>query len=240
MTENDYSYINGSNTIMIVEDEEDISRLLAINLELEGFTPVCIKSGDQAYSRLKEVKPLLILLDLMIPGIDGITLCKKIRGNKDIEQVPIIMLTAKSDEADIVKGLVTGADDYMTKPFSAAVLIARVHAVLRRFYGPPKTDQRLNIGTLSIDAKRYQAWVSEEKLDLTLSEFHILKLLVSKPGWVFSRSQIIDAIRGDNYAVTERSIDFQIVGLRKKLKSVSDNVETVRGIGYRFREPATE
>jgi two-component system phosphate regulon response regulator PhoB len=222
--------------ILVIEDEDDISRLLMFNLELEGFQVEIVKCGNQAMDQLRNFKPHLILLDLMLPGMDGLTLCRKMKGSEEAAKIPIIILTAKSDEKDVILGLNLGADDYITKPFSPKILVARVNTILRRIENSQVTETIIEVGRLTIDTVRYEAKIDGAKADLTLSEFHILKLLASKPGWVYSRSQIIDAIRGDNYAVTERSIDFQIVGLRKKLGPISSVVETVRGVGYRFKQ----
>jgi two-component system, OmpR family, alkaline phosphatase synthesis response regulator PhoP len=223
--------------ILVIEDEDDIARLILCNLELEGFEVTRLHTGENAVDRVREIKPQLILLDLMLPVADGMTICKELKKLTETKTIPVIMLTAKSSEHDVVKGLSAGADDYITKPFSPRILSARVQALLRRTYEQEtQLDSTLTVGPLTIDTARYEISVDGQPMDFTLSEYLILKLLSSKPGWVFSRSQIIDSIRGDNYAVTDRSIDFQVVGIRKKLGQHSDLIATVRGVGYRFKE----
>jgi two-component system phosphate regulon response regulator PhoB len=179
------------------------------------------------------------VLDLMLPGIDGLEVARQLKQDLKTAGIPIVMLTAKGEEADIVTGLELGADDYITKPFSPRVLIARIKAVLRRQSTQPKDpDQILNIGYLTIDSGRRAVSAAGNNVDLTFSEFEILLYLAARPGWVFTRSQIVDAVRGDNYPVTDRSVDVQIAGLRKKLGLHGDYIETVRGVGYRFKEDA--
>lgn len=223
--------------IHVIEDEADISKLIQYNLSLEGFEVICSYSGEAGLQSIEQYKGDLVLLDLMLPGIDGLQLCRKLKANPNTANIPVIMVTARGEEEDIVKGLDWGAEDYITKPFSPKVLIARVKAVFRRLeQGPPKKDNIIEIRTLSLHPGKHEVRVSGEKISLTPSEFQILHLLVRRPGWVFTRSQIVDAIRGRGYAVTDRTIDFQLVGLRKKLSVVAEDIETVRGIGYRFRE----
>lgn len=224
--------------ICVIEDEEDIARLIQYNLSLEGFEVNCSLTGEAGLESVKNDPPELIILDLMLPGLDGLTVCERLKAREATRNIPIIMVTAKGEEADMVRGLELGADDYVTKPFSPKVLTARVKAVLRRSseFVPLKENEVIKIHELMVHPGRHEVCVKEEKIDLTNSEFKILQFLAGRPGWVFTRSQIVDAIRGENYAVTDRSIDFQIVGLRKKLGIASDYIETVRGVGYRFKE----
>ncbi len=222
--------------IHVIEDETDISKLIQYNLSLEGFEVICSYSGEAGLLSIEKYQGDLILLDLMLPGIDGLALCKKIKANQNTEKIPIIMVTAKGEEEDIIKGLELGAEDYITKPFSPKVLIARVKTVLRRLSQHTlKKDDVIEIRALCLHPGKHEVLVGGKKVNLTPSEFQILHLLARRPGWVFTRSQIVDAIRGEDYAVTDRTIDFQLVGLRKKLSSMAEDIETVRGIGYRFR-----
>ena len=223
--------------ILVVDDEEDILELVRYNLEREGFQVTCAESGEKAMERTRQEAPELIVLDLMLPGIDGLEVARRLKQDQKTAALPIVMLTAKGEEADIVTGLELGADDYITKPFSPRVLIARIKAVLRRQSQQAQDPDRiLNIGNLLIDPRRRSVSADDKYIDLTYSEFQILLFLAARPGWVFTRSQIVDAVRGENYPVTDRSVDVQIAGLRKKLGQYSDYIETVRGVGYRFKE----
>lgn len=223
--------------ILVVDDEEDILELMRYNLAKEGYQVSCATSGEQALAKAAEESPDLIVLDLMLPGMDGLDVCRQLKTNAGTREVPIVMLTAKSEEADIVTGLELGADDYVTKPFSPRVLLARIRSVMRRqVLTGPQEDQVLRIHGLEIDPARHEVIVAGERVDLSASEFRILHFLARKPGWVYSRSQIITAIRGDDYPVTDRSVDVAIVGLRKKLGDSGSLIETVRGVGYKFRD----
>ena len=226
-------------TIMIVDDEKDILQLIQYNLEKEGYRILPYISGEQALSEAKRQQPHLIILDLMLPGMDGIEVCKHLRETEETKQIPILMVTAKSEETDIILGLEMGADDYITKPFSPKVLIARVRAVLRRSRKNPLSAGRephLQIHDIVIDTTKHEVHADGEPVSLSVTEFAILEFLARNPGWVFSRNQIIGAVKGEDYPVTERSVDVQILGLRKKLKGQGDVIETVRGIGYRMKE----
>ena len=184
-------------------------------------------------------KPDLILLDLMLPGVDGLTVCKNLKADPVTKHIPVIMLTAKSEESDVVIGLELGADDYITKPFSPKILTARIRAVLRRIAAleeVPEDEKELSRGPLHMNSARRSVTLNGQELDLTCSEFNILYHLAKRPGWVFTRNQIVNAIRGDDYPVTERAIDVQIVGLRRKMGAFGELIETVRGIGYRFSQ----
>jgi two-component system phosphate regulon response regulator PhoB len=225
-------------TILVVEDEEDISELIKYNLNREGYNVVCVETGEEGLEKTRQTMPDLILLDLMLPGIDGLRVCKIIKNDSKTEHIPVIMLTAKGEEADIVTGLEMGADDYIPKPFSTKVLIARIRSVLRRINTPEKTETNAVVKRhdLVINPGRREIILKGEPLTLTFSEFEILYLLAKRPGWVYTRNQIVNEVKGDDYPVTERAIDVQIVGLRKKLGSYGKNIETIRGVGYRFKD----
>ena len=225
-----------SKNILVVEDDLDIRELISFNLQNEGHQVFEAKDGEAGIDKAREKLPDLILLDLMLPGIQGLDVCRVIKSDQETKETPIIIVTALGQEEDIVKGLETGADDYITKPFSIKVLIARVNAVLKRSIevGEDKSKDIL-INGINIRTRSREVRVNENLInDLTFSEFQILYLLAGHPGWVFTRYQIIDKIRGDNYPVTDRSVDFQIVGLRKKLGDAGKLIKTVRGVGYRF------
>lgn len=225
--------------ILVIEDEEDILALIHFNLVKAGFEVECAMTGEEGFAKVREHNPDLVFLDLMLPGMDGLEVCRRLRQATETQDIPIIMLTAKGEEADIVEGLELGADDYITKPFSPQILQARARAVLRRRSKSEKTDdqgQPIEIDNLYIHPGRNKVKVSGENVELTFSEFQLLCLLANRPGWVFTRTQIVDAIHGEGYAVTDRAVDVQIVGLRKKLGTCGEYIETVRGIGYRFKE----
>ncbi|MBD3179768.1 MAG: response regulator [Candidatus Latescibacteria bacterium] len=222
--------------ILVVDDEEDITELVRYNLEREGFEVTCVGTGEKALLKASKGDFDLIILDLMLPGVDGLTVCKILKNDPDTAPIPIIMLTAKGEESDIVKGLELGASDYITKPFSPRVVVARVKAVLRSVTKRGKDEDRIRVGELDIDPQRYLVKVNGKQLDLTSTEFKILYFMANRPGWVFTRNQLIDASRGDEYVVTDRSVDVHIVGIRKKLGDFGDYIQTVRGVGYRFME----
>jgi len=227
------------NHILIVEDEEDIRELVRYNLEREGFSVSEAESGEEGLKKVLKKRPDLILLDLMLPGKDGMQVCRELKQNEEARSIPILMMTARGEESDIVAGLELGAEDYIVKPFSPKVLMARVKAVLRRNTSPEPADEAvLSIGDLVIHPGRHQVTVGGKPVDLTATEFGVLHLLARRPGWVFTRYQIVDAVHGEDYPVTERSVDVQIVGLRKKMKKAGTLIETVRGIGYRFGDGA--
>ena len=223
--------------ILVVDDEEDILELVRFNLAREGYPVMCTTSGEEALKIARKEHPDLIVLDLMLPGIDGLDVAKVLKNDPKTRDIAIVMLTAKGEEADIVTGLELGADDYIAKPFSPRILVARVKAVLRRRVSEvPEDESVLNIHNLLIHPGRREVLVDGDQVQLTFSEFSILNFMAKRPGWVFTRSQIVDAVRGNDYAVTDRSVDVQIVGLRKKLGAAGKYIETVRGVGYRFRE----
>jgi len=223
--------------LLIIEDDEDIRELLVYNLEKNGYATQAVETGEDGLASAGRYNPDLILLDLMLPGMDGLSVCRQLKGNKATREIPIIIVSAKGEEADIITGLELGADDYLAKPFSPNILLSRVRALLRRI-GQALPDEAaiLKAHELVIDPKKFKATLAGEPLDLTASEFRILYYLASHQGWVFTRYQIMDAIRGEGYVVTERAIDVQIAGLRKKLGDHSDYIETVRGVGYRCLE----
>ena len=223
--------------ILVVEDEETIQELIQYNLTKEGYQVSCVASGEKGLEAARAGNPDLVLLDLMLPGLDGLDVCKELKRDAATQGIAIIMVTAKGDETDIVMGLELGADDYVVKPFSPKILLSRVKAVLRRKESPSPTDKDvIQIGDLVIHSGRHEALLKNKKLDLTFTEFRILQTLATRPGWVFTRGQIVDAVRGEDHAVTDRSVDFQIVGLRRKLDDYAPYIETVRGVGYRFQE----
>jgi two-component system phosphate regulon response regulator PhoB len=223
--------------ILIVEDELDIQELLQYNLSREGYTVSCAVTGEEGLRRAQTKPPDLVVLDLMLPGVDGLEVCRRLKKDPASENIPIVMLTAKGEESDIVAGLELGADDDVTKPFSTKVLVARVRAVLRRRSKPlGEKDAIIRIHNLVIDPRRHEVLVADEPVQLTYTEFRLLQVLAGRPGWVFTRYQIVDAIRGEDYPVTDRSVDVQVVGLRKKLGAAGEYIETVRGVGYRFKD----
>lgn len=223
--------------IFIVEDEEDIQELISYNLVKNSFSVKSFGNGEDLISYLESDTCDLILLDLMLPGMDGLEICKKLKRTPGTENIPVIMLTAKGEESDIITGLELGADDYIIKPFSPKVLVARVKAVLRRkeqITGVKK--ENVTAGGIQIVPGRFEVIVNNEKIELTASEFKALHLLAGRPGWVFTRYQIVESVHGENYPVTDRSVDVMMVSLRKKLKEGGRYIETVRGIGYRFMD----
>ena len=220
---------------LVVDDESDIRDLIRYHFERENFKVLCKGDGEGVLETAIEENIDLIVLDLMLPGIDGLEVCRLLKNDVRTDQIPIVMLTAKGEESDIIKGLEYGADDYVTKPFSPKILVARAKAVLRRHSAGGISDgEVISIGELYIHPGRREVKVSNDLVDLTFSEFEILHLLAHRQGWVFTRNQIIDAVHGDDYPVTDRSVDYQIVGLRKKLGITGKFIKTVRGVGYRF------
>ena len=224
-------------SILAVEDDEDILQLLKYNLTKEGYRVTAVTSGEEGLQLARSTAPDLILLDLMLPGVDGLEVCRRLKIDAKTRQLPIIMLTAKGEETDMVTGLELGADDYITKPFSTRVLLARVRTVLRRrSTAPPKEDALLRIHELVIDPGRHEVLLRGQAIDLTATEFRLLHLLARRPGWVLTRANIVEGLHGNDYPVTDRAVDVKIVALRKKLGSAADYIETVRGVGYRFKE----
>ncbi|MGC8659317.1 MAG: response regulator [Desulfomonilaceae bacterium] len=223
--------------ILVVDDEEDILELVKYNLEKEKFQVTCSTSGEDALQKLKRETFDLILLDLMLPGRDGLDTCRALKSSQETSHIPVVMITAKAEDTDVVLGLELGADDYVTKPFSPRVLLARIKAILRRGQSEAIDDKSvIKAHDLIINPSRHEVRVKDSMVNLTATEFSILHFLAKRPGWVFSREQIIDSVKGSDYPVTDRSVDVQIVGLRKKLGDAGEIIETVRGVGYRFKE----
>jgi two-component system, OmpR family, alkaline phosphatase synthesis response regulator PhoP len=223
--------------ILVVDDEEDILELVRYNLSKEGYKILCAASGEEGLNIARDQTPDLIVLDLMLPGLDGLDVTRRLKGDNATQKIPIVMLTARGEESDIITGLELGAEDYVTKPFSPKVLVARIRAVLRRNIKDTSEEKDvLTIHEITIRPGRHEVLVNDKPVQLTFTEYGILSLLVKRPGWVFTRNQIVDGVKGDDYYVTDRSVDVQIVGLRKKLGKAGKHIETVRGVGYRLKE----
>jgi two-component system, OmpR family, alkaline phosphatase synthesis response regulator PhoP len=224
-------------TILVVDDEEDILELVRHHLKREGYAVQCADSGEKALTAARTGPVDLIILDLMLPGIDGLEVTRQLKNGPLTKHIPILMLTAKGEESDVVTGLELGADDYVTKPFSPRILIARTRAIMRRGSREALDETAvIRVHDIEIHPGRRTVTLQGEPVTLTYTEFQVLSILARRPGWVFTRSQIVDMVRGDDYPVTDRSVDVQIVGLRKKLGRFGDTIETVRGVGYRFKE----
>ncbi|MFI4859953.1 MAG: response regulator transcription factor [Phycisphaerales bacterium JB063] len=227
-------------TILLVEDEPDLLELLRYNLAREGYVVQTAATGEDGLKRARELAGnlALVLLDLMLPGIDGLEVCRQLKTRDATSGVPVVMLTAKGEEQDIVRGLEQGADDYITKPFSPRVLLARVRAVLRRAERDhqPTPSSVVKSGPITIDKDRHEVHANGDRVTLTATEFKLLSLITSKPGRVFTRQQIIETIHEGYAAVTDRSVDVQVVALRRKLGDTGRQIETVRGVGYRLRD----
>jgi two-component system phosphate regulon response regulator PhoB len=230
-------------SILVVEDEDDIRELVSYTLLKEGYQVASVASGEEALAVAESQTPDLIVLDLMLPGLDGLAVCQRLRENPNTAGVLIIMLTAKGEESDIVTGLNSGANDYVTKPFSRNVLLARVRAALRstpvrseQDDAPDGSEEVIKVHDILIHPGKHAVTVDGEPVELSATEFRILQYLARRPGWVFTREQILDAIHGDSYATTARAVDVQIVGLRKRLGPSGKFVETVRGVGYRIKD----
>jgi len=223
--------------ILVIEDEEDIAELIKYNLSRESYKINISLTGEEGLIKARSELPDLILLDLMLPGLDGLEVCKALKLETKTRHIPVVMLTAKGEEADIVIGLEMGADDYIIKPFSPRVLLARLKAVLRR-KSKAAIDERtpLRIEDMVIDSASHEVTIAGERIPLTTTEFRLLRFLAKRPSWVFTRDQIVDSIHGDETIVTDRSIDVHVAGLRKKLGKYGQYIETVRGVGYRFSE----
>ncbi len=239
----DHGSSHSRGSVLVVEDELDIQELLSHTLTREGYRVTCCGRGEHALEQVDSNPPDLVLLDLMLPGIDGMDVCRRLKSNPETSTIPVIMLTARGEEADIVAGLEIGADDYMSKPFATRTMLARVKAVLRRHqrqksaHDSDEDDARpIQVGPLVIRPDRHETRLDGEPIELTATEFRLITLLARKPGRVFTRQQIIVSIHGDHVAVTDRSVDVQILHLRRKLGQRSDLIEAVRGVGYRCRE----
>jgi two-component system, OmpR family, alkaline phosphatase synthesis response regulator PhoP len=228
--------------ILVVDDERDIRELLDYNLRKEGYEVTCVSTGEDALASVRARRPDLIVLDLMLPGVDGLEVCRRLQADAGTRAIPIVMLTAKGEEADVVTGLELGAADYVTKPFSPRVLLARVRAVLRReAVALPDAVQPLTVGAIVVHPGRHEVTVDARPADLTASEFRIMHTMARRPGWVFTRRQLVEAVQGDDVFtderdVAERSVDVHIVSLRRKLGGGAAAIETVRGVGYRLKD----
>ena len=236
-------------TILVIEDEKDIRDIIAFSLNREGYTVLESSDAEKGIELIRVKGCDLVLLDMMLPGIDGFEALRRIRGSNEMARLPVIMVTARSEDSDIVAALELGADDYVCKPFSPRVLVARVRARLREL-GREKDSEASNLSDstsvivlshkgLTLDPLRHKVTLEEHELDLSATEFSLLEYFLSNPGRVFSRTRLIDALHGPSYSVTDRSIDVQILGLRKKLGKSGDLIETVRGVGYRWKEEAS-
>jgi two-component system phosphate regulon response regulator PhoB/two-component system alkaline phosphatase synthesis response regulator PhoP len=224
-----------SQVIAALDDEPDILELLKVNLRKAGYRFEGFQEADDLYRYLAREKPALILLDLMLPGTDGLEVCRHIRRSEGLSGIPIIMLTARGDESDKIVGLELGADDYVTKPFSIKEMVARIHAVLRR-PGGGEAARRIVIGPLVIDLDKFEVTADGVKVDLTATEFKIVQLLASRRGRVFTRDQILDFLWGQEKAVIDRTIDVHIRNLREKLGAAGSLVKNIRGVGYKLEE----
>lgn len=222
--------------ILIIEDEKDILELIAFNLECSGYSVYKASNGEEGLPIAQKELPDLVLLDLMMPGIDGFDVCRALKQEKSTRNIPIIMLTARGEDTDIVSGLELGAEDYITKPFSPKILVARIRTVLRRSKDNHVDVEIMSVSGIDMDVSKHRVTIGSETIELSTTEFDILKVLMTSPEWVFSRNQIIDAVKGSNYPVTQRSVDVQILGLRKKLGEKGQFIETVRGVGYRLKD----
>ena len=223
--------------VLVVDDEDDLLELVRYNLAKDGYDVECVGSGEQALQSARTNPPDLVVLDLMLPAVDGLEVCRRLKADPKTRDILIVMLTAKGEEADMVAGLERGADDYIAKPFSPRVLSARVKALLRRKEADSKAEQEttIDVHELSIHPGRHEVTLAGAPVELTYTEFALLQFLAKRPGWAYTRTQIVDAVKGEDYPVTERSVDVQVAGLRKKLGAFGSYIETVRGVGYRFR-----
>ena len=222
--------------IILIEDEEDIAALIKLQAELSGYTLHVEVDGINGYRAIEREQPDLVLLDIMLPGQNGFDVCRKMKSQAELKHIPIMILTAKAEEIDIILGLELGADDYITKPFSPKVLFSKIKALLRRSKEPEKTLETLLFGEFSLEVDRYILKKGDQIISATLSEFGIIKRLFSHRGKVLTRNQLLDDLHNDEADVVDRNIDVHIASLRKKLGPNFDWIETVRGIGYRFKE----
>lgn len=222
--------------LLLIEDEEDIAALIKLQAEIAGYKLHVEVDGLNGYRAIEREKPDLVILDLMLPGQNGLDVCRKMKNHPDLKHIPIIMISAKSDEIDVVLGLELGADDYVTKPFSPKVLFSRIKAVLRRRHEEEKAPKIIKFGDFSIEVDRYVVKRGEKTISLTLSEFGILRRLASNQGKVLTRNQLLDDVQNDDAFIVDRNIDVHIAALRKKLGPSFKWIETVRGVGYRLRD----
>ncbi|HHT9120314.1 MAG TPA: response regulator transcription factor [Candidatus Hypogeohydataceae bacterium YC41] len=223
--------------ILVIEDEKDLFELIKYNLEKEGFNVFHASDGEEGLRLVQRKHPALVLLDLMLPVIDGLEVCRRIKKDQQTASIPVVILTVKDAESDIVSGLEVGADDYITKPFSPRVLLARVKAILRRYEESTEVRKVIRIADLTIDSVRHEVKINGEDVQLTRMEFDLLKFLAGRAGRVLTRNQIMDGILGEDAVIIDRAIDVHIASLRKKLGEYGSRIVTVRGVGYKFKEP---
>ena len=229
--------------IVVVEDEPDIRDVIAYNLRREGYDVVAATDGEKGLDEIRSHLPDLVLLDLMLPGMDGLDVCRELKSNQETSEIPIIMVTAKGDESDVVAGLDLGADDYVAKPFGSRELIARIRAILRRVPEPVGAEEdpsalgpRVRIGELAIDPARFEVMFHGELVEFTATEFRLLHFLASHPGRVYTRERLVKETRGEGVVILDRNIDVHVRAIRKKLGEDREFIHTVRGVGYRFRD----
>ncbi len=226
--------------LLLIEDEEDIAALLKLQAEMSGYKLHVEVDGLNGYLAIEREKPDLVILDIMLPGQSGLDVCRKMKHHPDLKDIPVILISAKSEELDVILGLELGADDYVTKPFSPKVLFSRIKAVLRRKSEPVKEPKILSFGPFTMDVESYVLRKRDKEVQLTLSEFGILKRLVVNTGKVLTRNQLLDDLQNDDAFVVDRNIDVHIAAIRKKLGPGFDMIDTVRGVGYRFKEAGEE
>lgn len=223
-------------TVLVIDDEPEMLRLLDYNLTRAGYAVLTARDGDSGLAAARRHAPDLIILDVMMPGLDGLEVCKRLRQDPAMASRPVLMLTARAEESDRVLGLELGADDYVVKPFGMRELLARVKALLRRAEGPPAGGEVLKVGRLVIDSGRRLVTAAGKPVALTATEFNLLRALAERPGRVKSREDLISAARGEDAAVVDRTVDVHVAALRRKLGKLGEAIETVRGVGYRLRE----
>jgi len=224
-----------SETVLLIEDDQDIAELLTYNLEQEHYQVLHAGTGEKGLETARIQTPDVILLDLMLPGINGLDVCRTLKGDPATRSIPIIIITARTEEADVVSGLELGADDYITKPFSPRVVVARLRAILRRRQ-PTDDSAAIMVHNITVDPGKHQVTVDGETVSLTPTEFRLLRTLIARPGWVFTRYQLVNASRGDDVMITDRTIDVHVAAVRKKLGHHGKYLKTIRGVGYRFEE----
>lgn len=223
-------------TILLIEDEEDIAALIKLQAEISGYKLHVEVDGINGFRAIERERPDLVVLDIMLPGQNGLDVCRKMKSHPELKAIPVIIISAKNEELDVVLGLELGADDYVAKPFSPKILFSRVKAVLRREREPEKTSKILSFGDFTLEVDRYLLRKKDKYIPITLSEFGIIRRLVMNRGRVLTRSQLLDDVQNDDAFIVDRNIDVHIASLRKKLGPNFDWIETVRGVGYRFRE----
>ncbi|HSV55595.1 MAG TPA: response regulator transcription factor [Magnetospirillaceae bacterium] len=227
-------------SILIVEDEPEIRELIAYNLGRDGYTVIQAATGEEGIKLASKSNPDAIVLDVMLPGMDGLEVLRRLKSDPALRRIPVILGTARGEDTDVVSGLELGADDYVTKPFSPKVLIARIRAALRRTVDltthPFGKESAVSLHGIVLDSARHEVTCGGKRVYLSATEFSLLEFFLRNPGWVFSRPQIIDAVKGRDYPVTDRAVDVQILSLRKKLEEYGECVETVRGVGYKMKD----